>query len=194
MMPVTNTYGGGWPRNGEIDIMEMIGHRPNHSSGTLHMAATWMGSGLSHFRGVDITFEEGRTIMDWNVYGMVWTPTHMHFLLNNKLARSIRLADLPRGFYEGVTVGGYTDGHPFRHEFFLVLNLALDGGRFGGEPSRVTDAELAESLPAYMEVDWVRAYTLENDPWPLDVSTRIYPTFTGASASQPPGRVRDYQN
>lgn len=35
MMPQNSVYGG-WPRSGEIDIMEMVGHEPNKVYGTLH--------------------------------------------------------------------------------------------------------------------------------------------------------------
>ena len=35
MLPQNNVYGG-WPTSGEIDIMEMVGHDPGRTHGTLH--------------------------------------------------------------------------------------------------------------------------------------------------------------
>src|SRR6185503_13343107 len=35
MLPTDNRYGG-WPHSGEIDIMELLGHKPGKTYGTLH--------------------------------------------------------------------------------------------------------------------------------------------------------------
>ena len=164
MMPVTATYGG-WPRSGEIDIMEMIGQKPREASGTIHMAATWQPAGSSHHRGVNYTFEHNSTITDWHIYGVVWTPTELIFTVDGKQARRIVIADTPRGSYQGENTFSnvpFGPGSPFDHDFFMILNLALDRGNYNN--TSVLDNN---TLPAYMEVEWVRVYTQANDPWTM---------------------------
>ncbi|MCL2761722.1 MAG: family 16 glycosylhydrolase [Treponema sp.] len=184
MMPVANSYTGGWPRNGEIDIMEMIGHLPAHAAATIHMQAPWMPSGQSHYRGWGVnTFENGSTIADWHVYGVRWEPDRFIWLLDGKELGVTMFNALPNpGSYQGVTVGGVTQttatpvGHPFHHDFFMILNFALDRGSQNGgynPNSNIPEAQLTATLPAYMEVEWVRVYTIANDPWGRP--TQTYP-------------------
>jgi hypothetical protein len=51
---------------------------------------------------------------------------------------------------------------PFDRPFHFILNVALDSGHFN-KSSSLQDSD----LPVAMEVEWVRAYTLENNPWPV---------------------------
>ena len=157
MMPINSSVSsggyGGWPRSGEIDIMEMTGQNPTHTSATLHCANT---GGGQHYRGSDQDFPEGETTADWHVYGTIWKSDEFIFLIDGKEFRRIKMADLPRGFYPD------NPGAPFNRDFHLILNLAVDSGRFNSA-SKIENAE----LPIALEVDWVRCYTLENDPWEI---------------------------
>ena len=88
-------------------------------------------------------------------------------------------SSLQGGSYQNSNVGGVLQsgtasvGHPFHHEFFMILNFALDRGNYGGTPSQISETQLRASLPAYMEVEWVRVYTLDKDPW--GDPTQLYP-------------------
>ena len=46
MLPTDEVYGG-WPRSGEIDIMEYLGHEPNRVFGTIHYGHKSVGLNLS---------------------------------------------------------------------------------------------------------------------------------------------------
>jgi len=164
MMPVHSVYGR-WPNSGEIDIMEMKGRLPNEASATVHFqhfdpknrpagtSANWNGhryGGFSHW------FTDKKTVTDWHIYGIKWTPDGITLLVDGKEIATLakNLWDTP--FYKDLN---YPDTAPFDQEFHLILNLAV-GGNFDG--FRLPDDS---DLPAALEIDWVRVYTLEDDPW-----------------------------
>jgi beta-glucanase (GH16 family) len=166
MMPVADTYGG-WPRSGEIDIMEMVGAKPNHASSTLHMKPNW-GTWQSQYQHVDATFQNNSDFTDWHVYGVYWTPTEITFLLDGYETRTFTPSWWNSPWY---AANGHTStSAPFDKDFHLILNLALDSGQFS------TQNGLGNTPPAgwtggAMEVEWVRCYTRENDPWPKSFGT-----------------------
>ena len=153
MMPVASVYGG-WPRSGEIDIMEMVGRRPNRASGTAHYRAPHG----HHYLGSEHRFEDGSDFTQWHVYGVVWTSTEFRFLIDGKQYRRIPFTDFNFGFYDTTNPPSPISG-PFNRDFHLILNLAV-GGTF--DPGYLP---ADSALPIELEIDWVRVYTLENDPW-----------------------------
>ncbi|MDR1836717.1 MAG: glycoside hydrolase family 16 protein [Treponema sp.] len=164
MMPTRSVYGG-WPNSGEIDIMEIKGRFPNEASATVHFQqfdsrnrppgtpAGWNGN---RFGGYTHWFTNSKTITDWHIYGIKWTPDGITLLTDGKeiatLSRS--LWDTP--FYRTLNS---PDNAPFDQEFHLILNLAVGGNFDGLRLPKDSD------LPAAMEIDWIRVYTLEDDPW-----------------------------
>jgi len=83
MMPERNTItGGGWPRNGEIDIMEARGRDPYHVTQTVHIGAgtnarhRWLG------RRPDYRLPEGTTIRDFIEYRIDWHPDRMEWFVD----------------------------------------------------------------------------------------------------------------
>ena len=163
MMPDKATYGG-WPRSGEIDIMEISGADSGHASSAVHVKPA--GDGWhSSYAGVSHTFEEGKTYTDWHVYGVVWTPEEVIFLVDGYETRRVERRWWNTPWY--AANGFENKGAPLNHDMHLALNLALDSGRWKRENALQPDAD----LPVYMEVEWVRAYTLEKDPWPKSFGT-----------------------
>ena len=164
MMPVNSTYGG-WPRSGEIDIMEMVGIKTTGSSSTLHWRPNWSGitDWQNQYQGVDNTFLSGSTFEDWHVYGVKWTPTEMIFMLDGYKTRTISRNTWNSPWYSENGFPSSTNNYPpFNHDFHFIINLALDSGQFnsgnGIDNSWTT-------LNYTLDIEWVRAYTLENDPW-----------------------------
>ena len=158
MMPVTNTYGG-WPNSGEIDIMEQKGRFPTEASSTIHMQKTWG----HHYRGADYYFPNNERITDWHVYSVVWSADEFNFLIDGLLHKKILRADW-RGS-NSADQGNASSSAPFDKNFFIILNLAV-GGQFD-DYRRPPDS----AMPIALEIDWVRAYTLANDPWPANFGT-----------------------
>jgi beta-glucanase (GH16 family) len=131
-----NAYeGAGWPDSGEIDTMEVRGSAPHVVEGTLHGPWSWAPHGVSGSASSAPSLAAG-----FHVYGMEWEPDRISFLLDGSVYQTITPADLPAGA-----------SWPFRHPFFLLLDLAV-GGVWAGSPNRTTP------FPAQLVVDWVRVW------------------------------------
>jgi beta-glucanase (GH16 family) len=127
----------GWPRCGEIDIMENIGKEPATVHGTVH------GPGYSGGKGIGAPFAlpSGRFADAFHVYTAIWERESIEFQLDGKSFKRITPADLPEG-------AKWVYDHPF----FLLLNLAV-GGNWPGNPDAATE------FPQRMTVDYVRVYS-----------------------------------
>ena len=129
--------GTGWPRGGEIDIMESSTRvwGPGKVYGTLHCQAGY-GGGPIWSQGMQLSDLEAT----WHTYAIVWNE-------NGTIS----------WYYDDNLLGTYTaadknnnDVWPYDENFYIILNLAVGGG-LGGE----IDPNLSE---ATMEVDYVRWY------------------------------------
>ena len=126
----------GWPKSGEIDIVENIGE-PTLSHSTLH------GPGYSADKGptAAFTLPAGQRVdTAFHLYALEWAPNDIKFFLDDHLVAERTPADLPAG-----TTWVYN------HPFFLILNLAV-GGDWPGNPDSTT------TFPQQMLVDYVRVY------------------------------------
>ncbi len=127
----------GWPKSGEIDIMENIGREPGVVHGTIH------GPGYSADKGIGSAFPlpaGEKFSSDFHVYAVEWEPNQIRFYVDAVLYATRTPADLPAG---AVWV--------YDHPFFLLLNLAV-GGYWPGYPDATTQ------FPQTMQVDYVRVY------------------------------------
>ena len=123
----------GWPRCGEIDIMEMIGGTENTTHGTAHWAAA---NGDRVLDGNDRTIAQGLDDQ-FHVHSIVWTPSTIQWYLD----------DVP---FHTLDITG-SDKDAFHNPFFLLLNVAV-GGDWPGSPTPDT------TFPTSMEVDYVRVF------------------------------------
>lgn len=126
-----------WPDDGEIDIMEHVGYRPNYISAAIHCKA------YHHSIGTQKTAEQfiSTAQSEFHVYAVEWT------------------ADYIKGYVDGVNyftfVNDKTNNYntwPFYNPFYLKLNLAW-GGNWGGAMGVDEDA-----LPTTYEIDYVRVF------------------------------------
>ena len=127
----------GWPRCGEIDIMENIGREPTVVHGTLH------GPGYSGAQGIGgaYTLPDGMPFADaFHVFAVEWEPSAVRWSVDGVVYQTRTPADLPPG-----------QRWVFDHPFFLILNVAV-GGSWPGNPDAST------ALPQEMLVDYVRVY------------------------------------
>jgi beta-glucanase (GH16 family)/peptidoglycan/xylan/chitin deacetylase (PgdA/CDA1 family) len=128
----------GWPRSGEIDIMENIGKEPGKVYGTLH------GPGYSGEQGPSKSsaLASGAYADDFHIYAVEWEPDEIRWYRDGILYHTERPA-----LVKGPWV--------FEHPFFVILNLAV-GGDWPGNPDAST------VFPQQMLVDYVRVYRHAN--------------------------------
>jgi beta-glucanase (GH16 family) len=127
----------GWPRCGEIDIMENIGREPSTIHGTIHGPGYSGGKGI----GSPFSFPDSRKFADdFHVYAVEWSPNQIKFFVDNNLYATRAPSDLPAG-----------TKWVYDHPFFILLNLAV-GGKWPGDPDGTT------VFPQQMLVDYVRVY------------------------------------
>jgi beta-glucanase (GH16 family) len=79
MLP-TNWEYGGWPRSGEIDIMENVGYWPDSSLSTIHTGAYNGMIGTQKTNGKKIT----DLSTAFHVYSIEWTADMITFLIDHK--------------------------------------------------------------------------------------------------------------
>jgi beta-glucanase (GH16 family) len=156
MLPTMNAYGG-WPRSGEIDIMEHVGSHMGDVLSTLHFANRSGDEGPTRsieVRNVENTF---------HVYAAEWRPGEIKFFINDVYAAEWRPGEI-KFFINDVCFHTQTDPQtdwqdwPFDQPFHLLLNIAV-GGTLGGKKG--VDPDI---WPQRMEVDYVRVYDLGDSP------------------------------
>jgi beta-glucanase (GH16 family) len=134
LLPQSNVFGG-WPKSGEIDLMEMIGHEANRSYGTLHFGP---GPGSTQL-GRNYTLPSGVFNDEFHVFSLEWKENQIKWFIDGNLFSTYTNAD----------VGSNT--WPFNEDFFMIMNLAV-GGNWPGNPDATT------YLPQWLIVDYIRVY------------------------------------
>jgi len=133
-LPQNNIFGG-WPKSGEIDLMEMIGHEPHRTYGTLHFGP---GPGSIQL-GRNYVLPSGIFNDEFHVFSLEWKENQIKWLVDGNLFSTYTSADFG------------SNNYPFNEDFFLIINMAV-GGNWPGSPDPVT------YFPQWLIVDYVRVY------------------------------------
>ena len=135
MLPSDWIYGG-WPKSGEIDIMEHVGHDEGRIHGSVHTDS------YNHIIGTQRTnsklIEDVKTL--FHIYSIEWSEQKIDFFIDDTLHYTFQ-NDFSNDFRTW----------PFNERFHLLLNVAV-GGNWPGPPNNTT------VFPQDMEVDYVRVY------------------------------------
>ena len=136
MLPTEKKYGG-WPRSGEIDIMEHVGYNQGMVHGTVHTQS------FNHMLG---TQKGDSTLIPdaseaFHEYAIEWKEDKIEWFIDGKKYHTFN------------NTAKNSDDWPFDHPFHIILNLAV-GGNWGG--SRGIDNSI---WPQSLIVDYVRVYT-----------------------------------
>lgn len=129
----------GWPKCGEIDIMELIGGgsgRDNKIYGTAH----WFDevAGVDHASyGGNYTLTSGIFKDKFHVFSITWDSSYIRWYIDG--VKYHEILTTPAGLSE------------FQENFFLIFNVAV-GGNWPGNPDGST------TFPQRMFVDYVRVF------------------------------------
>lgn len=135
MLPTDWKYGG-WPKSGEIDVMEHVGYEPDSVYGTVHTQT------FNHTKGTQVgkALKVENPYTTYHVYAMEWFEDRIDLFIDGQLYFTFKNSK------KGV------DEWPFDQNFHLLLNVAV-GGNWGGK-NGVDDS----IFPAAMKVDYVRVF------------------------------------
>ena len=136
----TNREEVGWPKCGEIDIMEHVGFNKDTVFGSVHSVTYNHIKKTQKTKGVFID----QPYDSFHVYSIVWTPDSIEFLLNQQVYYSV--------FNDHKTA----DEWPFDQDFYLKLNNAI-GGMWGAQKG-IDDVV----FPQQFVIDYVRVYQKMN--------------------------------
>lgn len=122
----------GWPRCGEIDMIEVYGQPGWQPNSSVHTANN---------RGQDTRKEApvpvpGGVDTGWHVWYLHWEKNILQFSKDNKVYLTVRPSDLPNW--------------PFNRPAFMILNLAVGGEGGGPVPANFSSAQ--------MVIDYVRVW------------------------------------
>ncbi len=135
MLPEENRHGG-WPKNGEIDIMEHVGFDPGKVHGTVHTEA--FNHGIGTQKGAQLMVPDFNNA--FHIYAIDWTAEKIDFYIDGQK------------YFTFENTGKDYKEWPFDQPFHLILNIAV-GGNWGGQKG--VDPGI---WPQRMEVDYVRVY------------------------------------
>lgn len=123
----------GWPKSGEIDILEYVGREPDMVYTSLHTQDSH-GNTINSKKTAIPNIEEG-----FHVYAIEWTKDKIEFFVDDQSVYTFS----PEVKNENTW--------PFDQPFFFILNVAV-GGNFGGH-------DVDDSIfPQQYLVDYIRVY------------------------------------
>ena len=186
MLPTDEFYGG-WPKSGEIDILEAVNLKANTAEGTpenriygtLHYGKDWPDNENS---GRPYAFPEGTNPADdFHVYAIEWQEGEIRWYVDGYLYQTQRRSEVrydSKGQAVGLTHRGWFaeyfdqgsgeltthwDNAPFDQDFHLLLNLAVGGDW----PENVNETGIdaaAFTNGQHYEIDYVRVYQCQSNP------------------------------
>jgi beta-glucanase (GH16 family) len=123
----------GWPKCGEIDILEYIGKEPHKVFTSLHTQESH-GQTINTQKTIIDNVEQG-----YHIYAVDWDADKISFYIDD---REVYV-------YQPQTKN--ENNWPFMQPFYIILNLAI-GGNFGGP--EVDDA----IFPQQFTIDYIKVY------------------------------------
>ncbi len=186
MMPTDSVYGG-WPRSGEIDIVEAVnlkvtgadGVAEANVHGTLHYGRDWPNNASS---GKGYQLPQGANPADdFHTYTLEWQEGEIRWYVDNHLYATQRQSVVrynSRGEAVGLAHRGWFteyfnqatgklethwDAAPFEQKFFLILNLAVGGNWPENVNNLGIDADAFANGQRF-QVDYVRVYQCAANP------------------------------
>ncbi len=186
MLPTDEVYGG-WPKSGEIDILESVnlntvdadGNVEANIHGTLHYGKAWPDNSSS---GTSYTLPDNiNPADDFHTYAVEWQEGEIRWYVDDYLYATQRKSEVRtnsrdeavglshRGWFTENfdNVSGelttFWENAPFDQEFFLILNFAVGGDWPENVNNLGIDAEAFANGQTF-EIDYVRVYECQQNP------------------------------
>ena len=185
LLPTDEVYGG-WPKSGEIDIVEAVnlkakdaeGNPESHVYGTLHYGKDWPDNVNS---GKAYKLPDGANPADdFHTYAIEWQEGEIRWYVDDYLYATQRRSEI-RTNSKGETVGlkhrgwfaeyfdqvsGELTTHysnaPYDQEFHMLLNFAVGGNWPENVNETGVDASAFENGQTF-EIDFVRVYQCQQN-------------------------------
>jgi len=130
----------GWPKCGEIDIMEMVGG--NNRENTSHGNAYWDNDGAikNTPNSYILPDANARFYNEFHVFSIIWDEKEIRYFVDDNQFHSIDITT--------------PDKDEFHKPFYFIMNVAI-GGNWPGDPDEETE------FPTKMYVDYIRVFQEE---------------------------------
>lgn len=186
MLPTDETYGG-WPKSGEIDILEAVNLKTvndedvveNQIYGTLHYGKEWPDNVHS---GKAYSIPDGINPADnFHTYAIEWQEGEIRWYLDDYLYATQRQSEVRYNskeqavglahqgwfaeYYNLVSgeLSTHWDAAPFDQKFFMIINFAVGGNWPENVNNLGVDADAFTNGQRF-EVDYIRVYQCNQNP------------------------------
>ena len=186
MMPTDEVYGG-WPRSGEIDIVESVnlkastaeGQAEAYVHGTLHYGREWPNNASS---GKAYLLPDGMNPADdFHDYAIEWQEGEIRWYVDNYLYATQRQSEVRYNskdeavglahkgwfteYFDQVTgeLKTFWTSAPYDQQFYMILNFAV-GGDWPENVNELGIDEVAFANGNSFEIDYVRVYECAANP------------------------------
>ena len=127
----------GWPKCGEIDILEMIGGSATGRDDTAYGTVHWDNNNSHAMYGGNTKLTAGILNDEFHVFSIIWDAKKITWYLDDRKFHEIDTT--PAGLSE------------FQEDYFFIINMAV-GGNWPGNPDGST------VLPQHLVVDYIRVF------------------------------------
>lgn len=124
----------GWPRSGEIDIVEMVGGAGRENVAIAN--AFWDNNSVANFEG-RYELPEGTLAEEYHVFSIVWTEEFISWRVNDVPYHTLDITSAQLS--------------AFQEPFYMIMNVAV-GGTLPGDP------DITSLFPQSMKVDYIRYF------------------------------------
>ena len=138
MLPVDDAYGG-WAASGEIDLMEIVGEKPQEVLNSIHFGSAYPKRSL--ITTTHRAARAGSLVSDWHTYSVEWEPGEIRFYVDGvqtctydhwwSCSKRVKTA---RASSPAAEADLNPWPAPFDQPFYLLMNVAV-GGNFPGVPN-----------------------------------------------------------
>lgn len=128
----------GWPKSGEIDIIESLGRDPMTAYTTIHGPGYSAGAAFGRHAPMEAALAD-----DFHTYAVIWKEDYIAWEIDGEL------------FFEATPEDVAPNDWPFNQPFYLIINLAMGGNFPGNVAGDLKEAELLIDYIRFYEVDGV---------------------------------------